>query len=70
MMMLFLELKLMMTIMNTNRLELFEVLLIAAPLSIGVNVVFVFGFGVGVVVVLGVPLQNETSQWDFSFKVL
>ena len=62
------ELKLMLTIMKTNSPQLFWVL--KAPLSIGVDVVFVFGFGVGVVVVLGVPLQNETSQWDFSFKVL
>ena len=68
--MLFLKPKLMMTIMKTNRLELFEVLLMAAPLSIGVDVEAVFGFEVGVVVVFGVPLQNETSQWDFSFKVL
>jgi hypothetical protein len=59
----------MLTIMKTNRPQLFGVLLMA-PLSIGVDVVFVVGFGVGVVVVLGVPLQNETSQWDFSFKVL
>jgi hypothetical protein len=65
--MLFLELELMMTKMKTNRQELFW--LLTAPLSIGVDVVFVFGFGVGVVV-LGVPLQNETSQWDFLFKVL
>jgi hypothetical protein len=35
--MLFLELKLMMTIMKTNRQELFRVLLLA-PLSIGVEV--------------------------------
>jgi hypothetical protein len=55
--------------MKKIRPQLFRVLM-AAPLSIGVDVVFVFGFEVGVVVVFGVPLQNETSQWDFSFKVL
>jgi hypothetical protein len=43
--MLFLKPKLMMTIMKTNRLELFEVLLMAAPLSIGVDVDAFFGFG-------------------------
>jgi hypothetical protein len=42
--MLFLKPKLMMTIMKTNRLELFEVLLMA-PLSIGVDVFFGVGFG-------------------------
>jgi hypothetical protein len=67
MLILFLELKLMMTKMKTNRPQLFLVL--TALLSIGVDVVFVFGFDVGVVV-FGVPLQNETSQWSFSFKVL
>jgi hypothetical protein len=68
--MLFLKPKLMINKIKTNRPMLFWVL--TAPLSIGVDVdaVFGFGVGVGVVVVLGVPLQNETSQWDFSFKVL
>ncbi len=65
MLMLFL---LMINKIKTYRPQVFLVLM--APLSIGVELVFVFGFGVGVVVVLGVPLQNETSQWDFSFKVL
>jgi hypothetical protein len=44
MMMLFLELKLMINKIKTNRPQLFRVLL-AAPLSIGVDVVFGFGFG-------------------------
>ncbi len=55
--------------MKKIRLELSRVLLMA-PLSIGVDVDAVFGFGVGFVDLIGVPLQNETSQWSFSFKVL
>jgi hypothetical protein len=55
--------------MQKNRVELIRVL--TAALSIGVDVDVVFVFGVGVVAAFfGVPLQNETSQWVFFFKVL